>query len=447
MLYTLIIKNINKYLTAEKLCEMFESKKGKIKDVKLGEKYGFIEYDKEEALNEWLKIKEYRCEDGTILELGKGEKNSTLYMKIMDSKINISEIVKIWEKVPVLSCDVEGLEMIIKFENRYIAEDVKKLVEREYDNKEVKVTWADKDNINIGIHLSFNGSHANSLGDKFNKEILEKKFLEEKKTVNFSIDLPREYGKYKGYGTVVYEATFEGIKKCEGILNRLGKSFLAEGGILINISEHRRSSSSGHVSSKFNNKKKNEFNKLNNSKIKTNVIDKILLSVNASVFVPRWERTTENVNGLSPYSSLTNNCNVNDLNINSENNSVDSNNGYDTLHLGLKDQRCIPSFIPRNKNNTEKSSSLSPNYKSWVMVDKVNEVDEVKKIDKIDEVNAIDEMNEIDLVIPEEIMSKMEQDIKEWGKREEKSNEENKNEEPLFFPFFSPLFGFSPLFL
>jgi hypothetical protein len=242
--------------------------------VKIVDKYGFVTFDSQEALDYWLEKKSIKCEDETILDLGVGEKNKTLHIKLNNnSKVTIKDIIKYLSLVPILSLetsidgknknednnDEKNKEMMITFENRLVAEDVEKYL-RDNHSSNLEMRWVDRDSYPIAIHISFNQSvdinvfnkeileeYVYSLQDEDNDDIEKKedkkkeneKSEKTKEKIKMFADLPREKGHYRGYGTIQYDKTYSGMKECKRIIEK--HPLIKIGTITIKLTLHRRS--------------------------------------------------------------------------------------------------------------------------------------------------------------------------------------------------------------
>jgi hypothetical protein len=251
MSFVLNVKNIPaKPGTNFDLKEIFKCDKGNVTNVKIVDKYGFVTFDSQEALDYWLEKKYIKCEDGTILDLGIGEKNKTLHIWLKNnSQKKIKDIIIDLKLVPILSLetsidgknknednnDEKNREMIITFENRLVAEDAEEYL-RDNHNSCIEMRWVDRDSYPISIHISFNQSvdinvfnkeileeHLYSLQDEENDDVEKKeneKSEKKKEKIKIFVDLPREKGHYRGYGTIQYDKTYSGMKECKRIIEK-----------------------------------------------------------------------------------------------------------------------------------------------------------------------------------------------------------------------------------
>jgi hypothetical protein len=272
MYQVLNIKNIPNKFGRDELEKIFSCDKGNITNVKVVGSYGFITFDKKEALQYWLEKKFVKCEDGTILDLGIGEKNKTLHVKLRDnSKIRIKDIKNFLNLAPMSSLEtsIDGInknedtddesnkETIITFESRPIAEDAQEYLRGHYD-LDLEIAWMDRDSYPIAIHMSFNRTSSNTADiNFFNKEIIEeylyllqdeddddveekneKKKEKKKEKIKMFVDFPREQGLYRGYGTIQYDKTYSGMKECKRIIEK--HPLITVGTVTIKLTPHHR---------------------------------------------------------------------------------------------------------------------------------------------------------------------------------------------------------------
>jgi hypothetical protein len=248
--HALVVKNIPADWQVEKLKEKFNmnTKNGKVVDVKLTkEKFAFVFFDTEDAVNEWVDRKYLVCEDDVVLDLGKGERNCSLFVCVRTSVVGLEmvkeNLEKKYEKISIFEIQAvekskDILQLIVKLQSKTDAESAKNFIEKEF-GEGVEVVWADRDQLPIALHLTFNVK--NEIG--FNKDSCEKFFLDiqedENNPVLFSVDLPRERKSlYKGYGTLTYEISDRGLRECSRILS-LGNVKISN--VVVKLTQHRKS--------------------------------------------------------------------------------------------------------------------------------------------------------------------------------------------------------------
>jgi predicted ABC-type ATPase len=96
-------------------------------------------------------------------------------VQVLDPTLDLSQVLSVVSLVNSnfsKKLSKNEKEAFLRFNSRHIAERVRATLEREFSNR-VAVVWADKDNLLIALHLSFNKETANLASSQFTKERVE----------------------------------------------------------------------------------------------------------------------------------------------------------------------------------------------------------------------------------------------------------------------------------
>jgi hypothetical protein len=121
------------------------------------------------------------------LELAKGERNCCIFINLLDQTLHFPLVFNLINQINpnyVSEISENKREAFLHFNSRHIAERVRSTIDREFNkdgkespqklvNNRLAVFWADKDNLLIALHLSFNKENANIKSSQFTKEKVE----------------------------------------------------------------------------------------------------------------------------------------------------------------------------------------------------------------------------------------------------------------------------------